>query len=38
MEKRPDHAEAPRCQLTTPREANHPRWPSRNPEWGILSI
>lgn len=38
MEKRPVRAEGPRCQLTTPREANPPRWPSKKPEWGISSI
>lgn len=38
MEKRPVRAEGPRCQLTTPREANPPRWPSKKPEGGISSI
>ena len=25
----------PRCQLTTPRKVNRPRWPSKKPEWSI---
>lgn len=38
MEKRPVRAGRAPVPATTPREANHPRWPSKKPEWGISNI